>query len=74
MNILRFILIIMIMVVLLRVGQENPYVGFGLYLFLAVSFVLYSNNAAEYDDLQFERKMLRTPEGRRKYYQIINSQ
>jgi len=61
------------MVVLLRVGQENPYVGFSLYLFLAVSFVLYANNAVECEDIEFERNMLKTPEGRRRYYKLINS-
>lgn len=73
MSMLRFILVVMILIVLLRVGQENPYVGFGLYLFLVVSFVLYTNNMVECDDLRFERKMLRTPEGRKRYLEIINS-
>lgn len=73
MTILRFILIVMIMIVLLRVGQENPYVGFSLYLFLTVSFVIYTNNIVECEDLKFERKMLKTPEGRRIYYDMINS-
>ena len=71
---LYFILILMLIIVLFRVGQENPYVGFSLYLFLATSFVMYTNNMAECDDLRFERNMLKTPEGRRKYYHIINSQ
>ena len=70
---LRFILIIMILIVLFRVGQENPYVGFGLYMFIAVSFVLYSNNMVESEELEFEREMLKTPEGRRTYYELINS-
>jgi hypothetical protein len=61
------------MIVLLRVGQENPYVGFGLYLFITVSFVMYTNNMAECEDLKFERNMLKTPEGRRRYYELINS-
>lgn len=74
MTILRFILIIMIMIVLLRVGQENPSVGFGLYLFLAISFIMYTNNTVEQEDLRFEREMLKTPEGRRQYLEIINSQ
>jgi len=61
------------MIVLLRVGQDNPYVGFGLYLFLTVSFIMYTNNMVEYDDMAFERNLLKTPEGRRRYYQLINS-
>jgi hypothetical protein len=73
MKILRFILLIMIMIVLLRVGQDNPYIGFSLYLFLSVSFVLYTNNVVECEDLKFEREMLKTPEGRRRYYELINS-
>jgi hypothetical protein len=71
---LRFILIIMIMIVILKVGQDNPYIGFSIYLFLATSFVLYSNNIVVYKDIEFEREMLKTPEGRLRYYQIINSQ
>lgn len=71
---LRFILILMIMVVLLSVGQDNPYVAFSLYLFMVVSFVIYTNNIAECEDLEFERELLKTPEGRQKYYLILNAQ
>ena len=63
----------MLLIVILKVGQENAYVGFSIYLFLAVSFVTYTNNNVECDDLKFEREMLKTVEGRRRYYQLINS-
>lgn len=71
---LRFILIVMIMIVLLTVGQKNPYMGFSLYLVLAMSFVFYTNNLVECEDLEYEREMLKTPEGRQKYYRILNAQ
>ena len=63
----------MTMIVILKVGQENPYVGFSIYLFLTVSFVIYINNKVEYGGVIFERDMLKTLEGRRQYYQLINS-
>lgn len=71
---LRFLLLLMLIIVLFKVGQENPRVGFGLYLFLVCSFVIYSNNIVESKDLQFERELLKTREGRKIYYEIINSQ
>ena len=72
-EILRFMLIIIIILILLKVGQQNPYIGFGLYLALVVSFTVYTNSQVEHDDLEFVKEMLKTPEGRRKYYKIINS-
>jgi hypothetical protein len=63
----------MILSVILKVSQENAYIGFSIYLFLAVTFVTYINNNVECSDLKFERDMLRTPEGRKQYYHIINS-
>ena len=71
---LRFILAIMIIAVIFKVSQDNLYVGFGIYMFMAVAFMIYTINAVECDDVEYQRKMLRTKEGRKKYYYIINSQ
>ena len=70
---LRFIFLVMLIIVILKVGQDNPYIGFAIYLFLSTSFVIYTNNRVKYDDLEFKNKMLKTKEGRKKYYEIINS-
>jgi len=71
---LRFILALMIMTVIFKVTQDNSYIGFSILLTLSFMFVVYANNIVEYDDVQFERDMLKTPEGRWKYYNIIYTQ
>jgi hypothetical protein len=71
---IRFILAIMILVVLLKVTQDNPYVGFGIWMVLAVSFLVYTVNMIDCDDVEYEQHMLKTKEGRRKYYYLINAQ
>lgn len=80
---LRFILAIAILGVLLKVARDNPYVGFGLWLFLAISFIIYTNNIVDHSDIKDERDLLKTFEGRRQccainlpslnYYSAINS-
>lgn len=71
---LRFILIVMIMIVLLRVGQDDPFIGFGLYLLLALSFIYITTN---YIEKQIESGALEQipddEEEREKYYYVINS-
>lgn len=74
---LRFILAVVLIAVLLKVTQDNAYLGFGLYLFLAVVFMIYTINTVNMLDCDkstdLERKILRSPIERKKYYYMINS-
>jgi len=74
---LRFILIVLIIAVLLKVTQENAYIGFGLYLFLFVSFMIYTidivNATDDCDNVHIERKLLRSPASRKKFYYMLNA-
>lgn len=80
---LRFILAIMIIGVLLKVARINPYVGFGLWLFLSLSFMIYTNNQVDRSDIINERNLLKTHDGRThcckvnlpnlNYYMTMNS-
>ena len=70
---LRFVLAIVIMAVLLKLTHENPYVGFGIWLFLSVFFMIHTMNTVNCKDNEFEKRMLRTAENRRRYYEMINS-
>ena len=36
--------------------------------------MIYTINLVDEEDIRYEREMLKTPEGRRRYYQLINSQ
>ena len=71
---LRFILAVMVMAVIFKVSQDNVYIGFSVLATLALMFIVHTNNIVDYDDVQFERDMLKTPEGRQRYYDIIYSQ
>lgn len=71
---LRFLLIIVLMCIIFKVSQYNVYIGFGIYLFLAASFMAYTSNTVDQEYNDYERELLRTKEGRDKYYYIINSQ
>ncbi|VBB18856.1 hypothetical protein YASMINEVIRUS_1388 [Yasminevirus sp. GU-2018] len=46
---LRFILMVMLLLVILKVSQEDPYLGFGIYLTLSVGFMLFTVNEIECD-------------------------
>ena len=71
---LRFILAIMLMTVIFKVTQDNAYIGFSILVTLALMFMVHTNNIVDYDDVRFERDMLKTPEGRWRYYNMIYSQ
>lgn len=71
---LRFILAVLFVAVLLKIGQDDPQTSFLICLTLSLFFVVYTNLKIDKDDIEFERKMLRTPESRRRYYRYINSQ
>ena len=70
---LRFILAVLLIAVLLKITQDNAYVGFGIYLLLSVSFMIYTINDVDCDEIEFERKMLRSPSTRKKYYYMLNT-
>ena len=71
---LRFILAVLIIAVMLRVTQDNPYVGFGLWFFLMLAFMIYTINSVDCEDVELEREILMSPEKRRQYYYMINAQ
>ena len=71
---LQFILAVILVGILFKVAQEDYCIGFGIYALLAVGFMIYTNNKVEYEDTQYQRDLLKTADGRRKYYYIINSQ
>jgi hypothetical protein len=71
--ILRFILAVMILIVLMRTSQDNAYIGFSLWIFMSVSFMIYTINSVDCEDIKKERKLLKTAHGRRQYYHRINS-
>lgn len=70
---LRFILCMLLVAVLLKITQTDPYVGFGLYLTLGVSFMVYSLNRVDCEDLEERNRLLKNPDTARYYYQVINS-
>jgi len=55
------------------VSQDNAYVGFGIYLFLSVAFMIYTINAVDCEEVEFERRMLKSPRMRKKYYYMLNA-
>ena len=71
---LRFITAVLILIVLLRISRYNVYLGPIIYLFFSISFIIYAINTVDSDDIKYRRKMLSTPEGRKTYYMMINSQ
>jgi hypothetical protein len=70
---LRFILAIMMIGVLLKVARDNPYVGFGLWLFFALSFMIYTNNIVDRSEIKNERDLLKTFDGRKQCCDSLNS-
>ena len=71
---LRFILAVLLCMVIFKIGQDNPQLSFGLWLFIALSFMFYTINSVDCEQIEIERELLKTPQGRRQYYRIINSQ
>lgn len=71
---LRFILALTVITAIFRVSQDNPYVGFGILLTFALMFAIYTIDMVEHEDIIFERNLLKTPDGRKIYYDIIHSQ
>jgi hypothetical protein len=69
---LRFILAVILIAVLLKVTQMDPYVGFGLYMILATSFMIYALNAVDCDEIESRDELLKDPRNRGKYYYSIN--
>lgn len=60
-----------LMAVLLKVTQDNAYIGFSLYLFLAVAFMLFTINSVDCEDIEYERKLLKRLKARKKYYHMV---
>lgn len=68
---LRFILALIIIIVIFTIAQENTYVGFGILLAFYFMFINYTINIVDRDDIIFERNLLKTPEGRHTYYNLV---
>lgn len=71
---LRFIFIIMILVVIMKISQDNPYVGFGMYFFLSVGFMYYTINIVDRDEEELRAKRRKSAAIYDNYYYTINSQ
>ncbi len=67
-----FILIILIIVLLLKVTQNDPYIGLGMWLFLAAVVLIHIFSDINRTKIEDERKLLKTCKGRRLYYHSIN--
>jgi hypothetical protein len=48
---LRFILILLIIASLLKIAQENAYISFGIYLLIYVTFMIYTINSVDCEDI-----------------------
>lgn len=70
---LRYILAILAIIVILRIGQDNPYISFAAITIPMMLFVFWSLNNVDNINKERERQMLKTIEGRRKIYYEINS-
>lgn len=71
---LRFVLAILIIAVVLKVSQDDPYIGFGIWAMLTIAFFVYALNRVDQDDLDFEKRMNRTPKNRKKLFYLLNAQ
>lgn len=70
---LKVIFAILFLALLIKTAHYNVYLSFSIFLFVYVSLMIIISEHVDYDDILEERRLLRTPEGRRKYYHIINS-
>ena len=71
---LTFILIIIIIAILLKVTQNNPYIGLGMWIFLATVLLIHVFNDINRVNIEDERKLLKTHTGRRIYYNAITEE
>lgn len=70
-----FIVLLLFVLILISVGTFNSMYGFILYSLFTIGYVTYTNNNMnQYDTRINIKKTLKTsPEGRRKYYYMTNS-
>jgi hypothetical protein len=61
---LRFILACVCIVFMLHITHENAYIGFGIWMYLYLSFMIHASDMVDYDEIQHERMLLRDPESR----------
>ena len=67
---LRFVLAILIIAVVLKVSQDDPYIGFGIWTLLTIAFFVYALNRVDQDDLDFKKRMKYAPKNRKKWKPI----
>jgi hypothetical protein len=61
--------------VIFKPSQDNPYLGFGMYLLLLVGFMMYANNKVECDEeLEYEYRKNSRIRMKDDYYYLINFQ
>ena len=70
---LRFILILSLIAVLLKIGKDNPYIGFSIYLFAVFCFIVYTINIVNEDEKKIKTNIDKTLNERKKYYGGMNS-
>jgi hypothetical protein len=71
---LRFILIVMLLIVIVKVSQDNPYIGFGMYFALSAGFMIYTLNIVDKDEIELRIKKSKIRGRSHDKYDIINSQ
>jgi hypothetical protein len=59
--------------ILFKITQENVYAGFGITLIFVLSFMIRTFRDIDNDDIKMKKQKMLTPEGRKKYYQHIDS-
>ena len=68
---LRFIVAVAMIVIIIKLAEDNPQVASGIILALYLGFVLYSTNLADKQINDADRKLLKTSDGRKIYYGMI---
>ena len=70
---LRFILAVLLIGALLKISQDNAYMGFGIYLFLFIVFMIYTIDTIDSDALDFQKNMSNSPKKSKIYYYALNT-
>ena len=70
---LRFILILISIAVILKIGKNNPYIGFTIYLFSILCFIIYTINIVNKDEKKIKTNIEETLNKRKIYYDKMNS-
>ena len=61
---IKFILSVILIAILLKIAQKNAYISFGIYLFTAICFFVYTINIVDTEEVVIKKK---------RFYNIVNS-